>query len=84
MAAGLFIALGTILALALQSGRHAPPAPRTTARVELPNLLDALDPPQATWQSPTAFLLDLSNTSDATGTAPAPGQNGSETRHSNG
>jgi len=80
IAASLLIIAGILLTLTLRNtSTPQKPAPQFA----LPNLLEGLDTPAETpWQSPTAFLLDLSNpTNNNTGTSP---ENPSQTRQSNG
>jgi hypothetical protein len=82
--------LAPVLALLLIMAVAVPLVYRSVASAQrppsaaLPNLLDALDDASIVqWQSPTTFLLDMSNPAEAH-RAPSPEQNQPDSRRSNG
>jgi hypothetical protein len=73
-----------VLAVGVPLVHRSVTATQRPPQVALPNLLEGLDEPSMlSWQSPTAFLLDLSIPAGAQ-SAPPPNQNLPASRHSNG
>jgi len=85
LAAGVVLIAGVVFSVAYQGmhQRRGDGVPQAA----LPNLLETFDNTSlAQWKSPTAFLLDFSNSAAQPDSAPAPDRNqvGPESRQSNG